>query len=341
MHVLVTGGAGFIGSHVVDALLGRGDRVSLLDSLVERVHPSGRPPDHLPPAATFVRGDVTHKGDWLRALEGVEAVIHLAAYQDYQPDFGRFAAVNDGGTALLYEVLVEHRLPVRKVVMASSQAVYGEGAYHCDQHGLQHPKPRPLAQLERGDWDVRCPVCGAAARPVATNESHPDPHNAYAISKLAQERYALVLGERYGVPSVALRYSIVQGPRQSPANAYSGVLRAFTGRLLRDEPPVVFEDGRQLRDYTHIDDVVAATMLALDDDRADFDVFNVGSGQTTSVLLDSLSLVVKPAPRLVRHNQAAGSRLATQQGRVRDRRGLPGLARAAPGHHRLGRPGSG
>ncbi len=284
MHVLVTGGAGFIGSHVVDALLARGDRVTVLDSLFERVHPSGQPPVFIPSAAQFIKGDVTDRDVWTSALDGVDAVVHLAAYQDYQPDFSRFARVNGAGTAMLYEVAVEMPRPPHKVVVASSQAIYGEGAYVCLDHGRRFPPPRTLVQLESGRWEVGCDVCNREVKPVPCQEGHPHPHNAYAISKQTQEGYALVLGERYGIPSTALRYSIVQGPRQSPANAYSGVLRAFTSRLLRDEPPVVFEDGRQLRDYTHIEDVVAAMLLALDDPRADFGVFNVSGGSTISVL---------------------------------------------------------
>ncbi len=312
MHVLVTGGAGFIGSHLVDALIARGDRVTILDSLVARVHPGGRPPDYLPPTARFMRGDVTEPADWRRALADSDAVLHLAAYQDYQPDFSTFARVNDAGTALLFETVVAERLRPRKIVVASSQAVYGEGAYRCAAHGRQHPPPRTLAQLERADWEAACPVCGEAAAPVATAEAHPNPHNAYAISKHAQEQYALVLGRRYDIPTVALRFSIVQGPRQSPANAYSGVLRAFLGRLLNGQRPIVFEDGAQLRDYTHIDDVVAAVLLALDDSRADFEVFNVGSGKPLTVLAyaDALSraLDLDLAPEVSRRFRVGDTR---------------------------------
>ena len=283
MHVLVTGGAGFIGSHLVHALIARGDRVTILDSLVSRVHPTGQLPKDLPPTANFVRGDVTDIVDWQRALTGVDAVLHLAAYQDYQPDFSTFARVNDAGTALLLETIIAEHLPVQKIVVASSQAVYGEGAYRCPTHGLQHPPPRTLTQLKHADWNVVCPICTGKVEPIGTDEAHPNPHNSYAISKCAQEQYALVLGQRYDIPAVALRFSIVQGPRQSPANAYSGILRAFVGQLLHGHPPIVFEDGEQLRDYTHIDDVVAATLLALDDSRANFGIFNVGSGQPVSV----------------------------------------------------------
>ena len=283
MHVLVTGGAGFIGLHVVDALLRRGHTVAVLDSLVSRVHPNRAWPESSG-AVRRVRGDVTERDDWLAALDGADAVVHLAAYQDYQADFSRFARVNDAGTALLYEVLVERRQPIRRVVVASSQAVYGEGAYQCPDHGRQYPPPRALERLTRAAWDPDCPVCDACLEPVASTEAHPAPTNAYAISKLATESYALTLGARHGIPTSALRFSIIQGPRQSPANAYSGVLRAFVGHIRHGRRPVVFEDGRQRRDYTHIRDAVAAVELVLEHPDAVGQAFNVGSGQVTTVL---------------------------------------------------------
>lgn len=299
MHVLVTGGAGFIGSHVVDALRGRGHTVAVLDSLAARVHPDRTWPDSLADVRR-VRGDVTDRDDWLVALDGVDAVVHLAAYQDYQADFSRFARVNDAGTALLYELLVERKQPIRRVVVASSQAVYGEGAYQCPEHGRQYPPPRPLEQLARGVWDPGCPICGAPLAPVASTEARPAPTNAYGISKLATESYALTLGARHDVPSSALRFSIVQGPRQSPANAYSGVLRAFVGHIRHGRRPVVFEDGRQRRDYTHIRDAVAAVELALEHPKAVGQAFNVGSGQVTTVrqyahaVLEAMGVNAKP-----------------------------------------------
>ena len=283
MHVLVTGGAGFIGSHVVDALLRRGDTVAVLDSLVWRVHPGQSWPGSLQ-GVRRIRGDVTEVDDWRMALDGVDAVVHLAAYQDYQTDFSRFARVNDAGTALLYELLVERGQPMQRVVVASSQAVYGEGAYRCPDHGRQYPPPRSLEQLARGAWDPGCPQCGAPLDPAASSEEHPAPTNAYGISKLATESYALTLGARHGIPSSALRFGIIQGPRQSPANAYSGVLRAFVGHIRHSRRPVVYEDGRQRRDYTHIRDAVSAIELALDHPEAVGQAFNVGSGQVTTVL---------------------------------------------------------
>ena len=257
--------------------------MAVLDSLVSRVHPDRTWPRGLADVR-HIRGDVTERDDWLAALDGADAVVHLAAYQDYQADFSRFALVNDAGTALLFELLLQRKQPVQRVVVASSQAVYGEGAYQCPDHGRQYPPPRSVEQLARGAWDPACPVCGRPLEPTASSERHPAPTNAYGISKLASESYALTLGARHGIPTSALRFSIVQGPRQSPANAYSGVLRAFVGHIRHGRRPVVYEDGRQRRDYTHIRDAVSAVELVLEHPDAVGQAFNVGSGQVTTVL---------------------------------------------------------
>ncbi|MBI4198888.1 MAG: NAD-dependent epimerase/dehydratase family protein [Chloroflexi bacterium] len=280
--ILVTGGAGFIGSHTADALVARGRRVRILDSLEERVHPGGAPP-YLPKPAELIVGDVRLREDWLRALRGVEVVIHLAAYQDYMCDYSRFFDVNCVGTALLYELVVEQRLPVRRIIVASSQAVYGEGRYRCPRDGVIYPGPRDQARLARGAWDIPCPACGGGMAPAATDESRANPQNPYAVSKHAQERLALNLGRAHGIPTVALRYSIVQGPRQSPHNVYSGACRVFALTLLCGRAPILFEDGEQLRDYVHIDDVVAANLRVLEDSRADYEVFNVGGDRPHTV----------------------------------------------------------
>ncbi len=284
MRVLVTGGAGFVGSHTVDALLRRGYEVRVLDALEPPVHASPERPYYLADEVELVTGDVRRREDWERALRGVDAVIHLAAYQDYLLDFSRFAHVNDVGTALLYEVAVARHLPLRRVVVGSSQAVYGEGTYHCRTHGVQYPRPRSVDRLQKGQWDVPCPVCGGEMESAWTDERVVAPHNQYAVSKSAQELYALTLGRLHGIPTVALRYSIVQGPRQSPRNAYSGVLRIFASRLRRGLPPVVYEDGQQIRDYVAIDDVVEANLLALERDGVAFEVFNVGGDRSVTVL---------------------------------------------------------
>ena len=284
MRVLVTGGAGFIGSHTVDRLVARGDAVRVLDSLERPVHQSDRPPPWLHPAAEFVRGDATRREDLLPALAGIDAVIHLAAYQDYLPDFSRFFRVNAAGTALLYELVVEQRLPVRKIVVASSQAAYGEGRHRCPEGHALHPSMRPEAQLRRGDFELRCPEHGAPTSWLTTDESVVNPQNPYGLSKHAQEQIAIQLGRRYAIPSVALRYSIVQGPRQSFTNAYSGACRVFCLALHLGRVPPIYEDGLQVRDFVNIHDVVDANLRVLDDTRADGRVFNVGGGRPYGVL---------------------------------------------------------
>jgi dTDP-L-rhamnose 4-epimerase len=293
MRILITGGAGFIGSHTADLLLAHGHAVRILDGLLPPVHVDGQVPGYVPKHdIEFLHGDIRNRDVWERALSGIDAVFHLAAYQDYLLDFSTFFHTNTVSTALLYEIVVEKRLPVRKVIVASSQSVYGEGKYRCLEgssagaipaHPVQYPMGREERALKRGEWDIRCPECGGPMHPVWTDEKVVTPHNQYAISKYSQEMIALNLGRRYDVPTVCMRYSIVQGPRQSFRNAYSGVLRIFAQRILNGKPPVCYEDGRQLRDYVSVLDVARANMLVLEDRRADFQVFNVGGDRRVSV----------------------------------------------------------
>jgi len=283
MRALVTGGAGFIGSHTVDRLLDEGYEVRVLDNLDPKVHPKGRP-GYIAKEVEFVEGDVRNKEDVRRALRGVDVVVHQAAYQDYLPDYSTFIHTNAVSTALIYEVIQEEGLSVEKVVVASSQAVYGEGQYRCEKHGLVQPPARPQEQLDRGDWEVRCPACSRYMEPLLLKEEYANPYNPYALSKYSQELVAIRLGKLLGIPTVALRYSITQGPRQSLYNQYSGICRIFTLRLLHDKPPIIYEDGKQRRDYVHIDDVVEANMLVLRSEEANYQVFNVGSGKPTTVL---------------------------------------------------------
>jgi dTDP-L-rhamnose 4-epimerase len=284
--VLVTGGAGFIGSHTVDLLLAKGYAVRVLDSLTLPVHVPGQWPDYLPAEVERMGGDVRDRAAWEAALVGVDAVVHLAAYQDYLPDFSKFFHVNCVGTALLYEIIVEKKLPVGKVVVASSQASYGEGKYTCPVHGTVYPGQRPEVQLLARDWEVKCPLlsCRSPLKMELTDEaSRVNPANSYGMSKYAQETLAINLGQRYCIPTVGLRYSIVQGARQSFRNAYSGALRIFAMQVLAGEPPSVYEDGEQIRDFVHVGDVARANLLALDDERADYQTFNVGGGKGITV----------------------------------------------------------
>jgi len=278
LKVLVTGGAGFIGSHTADTLLVRGHRVRIMDSLEPPVHLKGKP-DYVPEKAEFIRGDVRVKNDWEKALRGIDIVFHFAAYQDYLTDFSKFFNVNSRGTALLYEVAVEKKLPLKKVIIASSQAVYGEGKYECSEDGITYPAPRSLEQLKRGDWELRCPKCGSRIKMQPTDEARVNPANSYGISKYSQELIGLTLGKRYDIPTTCLRYSIVQGARQSPYNLYSGALRVFAVSIRSGKEPVIYEDGQQLRDYVNIEDVVRANLLALEDSRTDYEVYDVVGGK--------------------------------------------------------------
>jgi dTDP-L-rhamnose 4-epimerase len=277
MKVLVTGGAGFIGSHTCDRLLDIGHEVVVLDALNPPVHQNGRAAN-LSPAADFYQGDTRNRDLLTNLLRRVDAVYHFAAYQDYLPDFSRFSDVNVVSTALLYEIIVAEGLDLARVVVASSQSAMGEGLYWCPADGEQVPGMRARDALAAGRWDVPCPVCGGPLEMRATPERISNPQNAYGMSKLGQEMVAINLGRRYGIPTVALRYSIVQGPRQSVYNAYSGACRIFCLSYLQGIAPTLYEDGGAIRDYVNIHDVVDANVLVLQDDRAIGRVFNVGGG---------------------------------------------------------------
>jgi len=278
MKILVTGGAGFIGSHTCDRLLALGHDLVVLDALTPPVHRNGRPA-YLSSAVDFYQGDARNRDLVTNLLRRVDAVYHFAAYQDYLPDFSRFSDVNVVSTALLYEIIVAERLDLGPVIVASSQSAMGEGLYRCPADGEQLPGMRTEEALAAARWDIPCLECGGPLKMQATPERISNPQNAYGMSKLAEEMVAINLGRRYGIPTVALRYSIVQGPRQSVYNAYSGACRIFCLSYLQGIAPTLYEDGAAIRDYVNIDDVVDANILVLEDDRAAGRVFNVGGGK--------------------------------------------------------------
>ena len=284
MRVLITGGAGFIGSHTTDALIGQGCAVRILDSLEEPVHPGNRVPDYLHPQAELLRGDVRDPQTLAAAMRGCDVIYHFAAYQDYLPTYSRFFDVNVGSTALIYELIEREKFPIRKVIVASSQAALGEGLY-CDADGREVlPGLRPLEQLQRGIWEIQPPAgTRGPLRWQITDERVANPQNPYGMSKIAEESVALHLGRRCDVPSVAMRYSIVQGPRQSLYNAYSGACRVFCLSFHVGREPTIYEDGQQVRDFVNIQDVVDANLLVLHDPRADFQMFNVAGGKAITV----------------------------------------------------------
>jgi len=283
--ILITGGAGFIGSHLADELLRRGYRVRALDNLSPQVHgEERRRPRYLDPDVELVEGDVRDPLAVAKALAGVDGVFHLAAAVGVGQSMYRIAdytAVNNLGTAVLLEALIKR--PVEKLVVASSMSIYGEGLYRDADGGLMSGARRSRAQLKRGEWEPR-DAHGRPLTPVATPETKaPDLASVYALSKYDQERLCLMSGEAYGFAATALRFFNVYGPRQALSNPYTGVLAIFASRLLNDNPPLIFEDGNQQRDFVSVYDIARACLLAYESDAASGEVFNIGSGNAYSI----------------------------------------------------------
>jgi dTDP-L-rhamnose 4-epimerase len=286
MRTLVTGGAGFIGSHVVRALAEEGDSVVVLDSLEEQVH-NGAAPD-LPDGVELIVGEVGDPAAADRALAGVDRVVHLAAavgVGQSMYEIARYTERNTMQTATFLERLVAQDPLPKRLVVASSMSIYGEGEYECAEHGRMAPTPRPEAQLLSRQWELECPVCRGVLTPVGTSEEKAlIPTSIYAITKRDHEELCLVTGAAYGVPAVALRFFNVYGPGQALSNPYTGVAAIFASRLMNDRPPVIFEDGAQSRDFIHVSDIVRAIRLALESEPATGHAINLGTGTPTTVL---------------------------------------------------------
>jgi len=286
--ILVTGGAGYIGSHLVDALVARDYHVTVLDNLEPQVHRSGTWPSYANPKAKYVQGDVRDRSVFEPLVLGAQAVVHFGAAVSvgqsmYQID--RYVDVNTRGTALLLDILVNTKHKVEKVLVASSIGVYGEGAYECATHGAVAPTIRSEQQLTARDWEQHCPHCGQHVKSIPTPEDkalYRD--NIYSMTKYHQEEMVLLIGKTYGIPSVAPRFFNVYGPRQSLSNPYAGVAAIWLSRLLNGKQPIVFEDGGQLRDFVSIHDVVDCLVLMLEKPGADYLPVNVGSGETITIL---------------------------------------------------------
>jgi dTDP-L-rhamnose 4-epimerase len=303
MKVLITGGAGFVGSHTADALLDKGYEVRVFDNLTPQVHGvSGKLPDYLNREVEFIHGDVRDREAVKKALHGIHAIYHLAAavgvgqsmYEVYE-----YVSANSLGGAALLDVLIKEKLNVEKVVVASSMSIYGEGQYLCADCGVVFPKLRSNAQLELRDWEMHCPHCHNSVLPMPTNEEKSlFPTSIYAITKRDHEETFLNIGRTYKLPTVALRYFNIYGSRQALSNPYTGVSAIFCSRFINKKPPIVFEDGHQSRDFTHISDIVQANLLALEKDEANYEMFNVGTGMQMSIRQVGSLLRERLAPEL-------------------------------------------
>lgn len=310
--VLVTGGAGFIGSHVVDILLEKGYKVRILDKLVDQVH-GNETNIRTSSGAELVIGDICDKKIVEKALEGMDAVINLAAevgVGQSMYEITRYMNTNTGGTAAMLELLASGKYDIKRMVVASSMSVYGEGMYECQDDGIISPPLRSESQLKDRIWEVLCPKCQKVLKPIPTTEDKPlDPASIYAISKLDQELMTLSVGRAYGISSIALRFFNTYGTRQSLSNPYTGVAAIFSSRLLNNKAPLVFEDGEQARDFVHVSDVAAAVVMALEKVEVKDVVCNIGSGQPVTVnevaikLAKKLGVSIEPN---IMHNYRVG-----------------------------------
>jgi dTDP-L-rhamnose 4-epimerase len=284
-NILITGGAGFIGSHLCDELINRGYNVRVLDSLIEQVHGAGTGrPDYLNDRVQLIVGDVRDKATVLKSLRGIDAVYHFAArvgVGQSMYEINEYTDVNNRGTAVLLEALVEN--PIKRLIVASSMSIYGEGLYTSTRGEIVEDASRPLKQLKDSDWELKASD-GTSLTPIPTPETkRPCLASVYALSKYDQEVMSLICGRAYNIPTVALRFFNVYGTRQYLSNPYTGVLAIFASRYLNNKAPIIFEDGEQKRDFVSVKDVVKACRLALEVEEAAYEVFNIGSGKSYTV----------------------------------------------------------
>ncbi|HEY9206278.1 MAG TPA: NAD-dependent epimerase/dehydratase family protein [Candidatus Methanoperedens sp.] len=304
MKILVTGGAGFIGSHLVDEIVKKHD-VVVYDNLEPQVHKNI--PEYLNNNAVFIKEDIRNRTELKDAISDSEVIFHEAAMVGigqsmYQIE--RYIDVNIMGTAKLLDILANDEHDVKKLIVASSMSIYGEGKYECSECGIVYPPMRSNEQLKKREWEMKCPSCGRFVKPVPTDEGKPlQPTSIYAISKKNQEEMCLVVGRTYGIPTVALRYFNIYGPRQALSNPYTGVCAIFSSRIKNDKPPIIFEDGLQTRDFVSVHDIVRANLHVMEKSKADYEVFNVGTGKPVSIfdIASSLSKLYRKAlkPKIV------------------------------------------
>jgi len=286
MKILVTGGAGFIGSHLVDRLVDERHDVRVLDNLEYQVH-QNKSPTYTNKKAEYIYGDIRDEAILKKSLEGTEVIFHLAAavgvgQSMYQ--IKKYSDVNTMGTAKLLDRIVNGKIPIKKMIIASSMSIYGEGSYHCEDCGIVYPKLRPREQLEKREWEMKCPNCNKTVKPIQTNENKPlNPTSVYAVTKRDQEEMFLSVGNAYGIPTTALRYFNVYGTRQSLNNPYTGVCAIFSSRIKNNKSPIIFEDGLQTRDFISVHDIVNANLLVMSNPKADYEIFNIGTGLPVSI----------------------------------------------------------
>jgi dTDP-L-rhamnose 4-epimerase len=286
-QILITGGAGFVGSHLADGLLAAGHKVRVLDDLTPQVHGDAAPA-YLSPEVELIVGDVRDPNRMRDVLHGVDVVYHFAAtvgVGQSMYEISRYMSVNTQGTAELLQAILDAKYSPEKLVVASSMSIYGEGRYCCCKCGRDAAPPvRPLSQLKSGQWELHCEVCGGVLKPMPTNESKPSETNSiYALSKRDQEELCLIYGRTYGLPVTALRFFNIYGTRQALSNPYTGVAAVFASRLLNGKQPLVFEDGEQMRDFVSVHDIVRANILAMDRPESNDQIINIGCGKPITI----------------------------------------------------------
>lgn len=285
--ILVTGGAGFIGSHIVDLLIREGNDVVILDNLDNQVHIDGKTPVWLNKKAKFIQGDVRNKDDLRKALQDVDVVFHEAAsvgvgQSMYETNY--YVSNNNLGTSNLLEFLINEEHDVKKLMIAASMSEYGEGLYECEKCGKVEPPLRTEKQMNSKEWELKCHSCGKTLKPLPTPETkNTHINNIYALTKKDQEEMCLMIGKTYGIPTVALRYFNVFGPRQSLSNPYTGVAAIFMSRIKNNNAPIIFEDGLQSRDFIFVEDIAKANVLAMKNSKANYEILNVGTGNAIAI----------------------------------------------------------
>lgn len=289
-NILITGGAGFIGSRLCEKLFDQGNNVTVLDNLSEQIHGNGESFlfNKIKDKCTFIKGDVRDKNDWAHAIKNQEIIIHLAAETgtgQSMYEVEKYTNVNVIGTSYMLEILANSNHNVKKIIVASSRSIYGEGKYNCKTHGVQYPSKRKEEDMKKGEFNPKCSMCNSSLNVLPTDEqSKIHPSSIYGINKQQQEQMVMLMGESLSIPSVAFRYQNVYGPGQSLSNPYTGILSIFSTRILNGNDLDIYEDGEETRDFVYIEDAVDATILGIEKEEANGNIFNVGSGVSTRVL---------------------------------------------------------